>query len=87
MGTHTFFVIISATAITCPPLSNLTNGSVYYSNVSGQNNRYDFNVKATYSCNSGFALVGNNTRNCSGNGSSTTGDYEGIAPTCERKWL
>ncbi len=84
MDTHLFYY---ATAITCPPLSIVTNGSVSYSNMPGQNNSYDFNVMATYSCNFGFALLGNNTRNCSGDGSSTTGDYEGIAPTCERKWL
>ncbi len=86
MGNHTFCMIISATAITCPPLSNLTNGSVSYSNVSGQNNSYDFDVKATYSCNSGFALVGNKTRNCSGDGSGITGDFDGSAPTCIGKY-
>ncbi len=76
-------MIISTTAITCPPLSNLTNGSVSYSNVPGENNSYAFNVMATYSCNSGFALVGNKTRNCSGDGSSTTGDFDRLAPTCK----
>ncbi len=76
-------MIISATAITCPPLSNLTNGSVYYSNVPDQNNSFSFNVMATYSCNSGFALVGNKIRNCSGDGSSTIGDFNGLAPNCE----
>ncbi len=70
------------TAITCPPLSNLTNGFVSYSNVPSENNSYNFNVMATYSCNSGFALVGNKTRNCSGDGSTTTGDFDGLAPTC-----
>ncbi len=79
-------IIISATAITCPPLTNLTNGSVSYSNVSGQNNSYDFDVKATYNCNSGFALVGNHTRNCSGDGNSTTGNFDGMAPTCKGKY-
>ncbi len=77
-------MIISATAITCPPLSNPTNGSVSYSNVPGQNNSFSFNVMATYSCNSGFALVGNKTRNCSGDGSSTIGDFDGLAPNCAK---
>ncbi len=76
----------SATAITCPPLSVLTNGSVSYSDMPGQNNSYAFNVIATYSCNSGFALVGNQRRNCSGNGNSTTGDFDGTAPICNGKY-
>ncbi len=83
MHGHSFWTLISATAITCLPLSNLTNGSVSYSNVPGQNNSYKFNVKATYSCNSGFALVGNKTRDCSGDGNSTTGNFDGMAPTCK----
>ncbi|XP_064385319.1 E-selectin-like [Halichondria panicea] len=70
-------------AITCPPLSNPTNGSVSYSNVPDQNNSYVFNVMATYRCNSGFALVGNNTRNCSGDGSSITGAFDGEDLKCE----
>ncbi len=75
-------MFFSITAITCSPLSNLTNGSVSYSNVPGENNSYPFNAMAIYSCNSGFALVGNKTRNCSGDGSTTTGDFDGLAPTC-----
>ncbi len=38
---------------------------------------------ATYRCNSGFALVGNNTRNCSGDGSSITGAFDGEDLKCE----
>ncbi len=79
-------IILLRTAIKCPPLSNPTNGSVSYSNVPGQNNSYAFNVKATYSCNSGFALVGGNqTKNCSGDG-STIGAFNGLAPTCKGKY-
>ncbi|XP_064384999.1 E-selectin-like [Halichondria panicea] len=67
-------------AITCPPLSNPTNGSVSYSNVPGQGNSYDFNVEATYSCDTGYSLVDNNTRTCTGDGSSTTGSFDGESP-------
>ena len=88
VGTYTIFqelyiIGFSATAITCPPLSNLTNGSLSYSNVPGQNNSYAFNVEATYSCDTGFSLVDNNTRTCTGDGSSTNGSFDGEAPTCE----
>ncbi|XP_064399559.1 uncharacterized protein LOC135346009 isoform X2 [Halichondria panicea] len=62
-------------AITCPPLYNLTDGSVSYSNVPG--------LMATYSCDTGFALVGNKTRTCTGDGSNSTGAFNGAAPTCE----
>ncbi|XP_064399001.1 uncharacterized protein LOC135345497 isoform X2 [Halichondria panicea] len=62
-------------AIVCPPLYNLTDGSVSYSNVPG--------LMATYSCDTGFALVGNNTRTCTGDGSNSTGAFNGAAPTCE----
>ena len=85
--TYTIFYelyrLFSATAITCPPLSNLTNGSLSYSNVPGQNNSYAFNVEVTYSCDTGFALVGNTTRTCTGDGSSTNGSFDGEAPTCK----
>ena len=74
---------ISATAITCPPLSKPTNGSVSYSNVPGQSNTYAFNVMATYSCDTGFSLVDNNTRTCTGDGSSTAGAFYGEATHCE----
>ncbi|XP_064384817.1 E-selectin-like [Halichondria panicea] len=76
-------LVPSCEAITCPSLSNPTNGSVSYSNVPDQNNRYSFNVTATYSCNSGFTLVGNKIRNCFGDGSSTTGLFDGLAPACK----
>ncbi len=54
-----------------------------YSNVPGQGNSYAFNAEATYSCDTGFSLVDNNTRTCTGNGSSTNGSFDGEAPTCE----
>ncbi len=54
-----------------------------YSNVSGQNNSYDFDVKATYSCNSGFDLFGNSARTCTGDGSIISGAFDGEAPSCE----
>ena len=43
----------------------------------------DFDVVATYQCDLGYALVGDMTRNCTGDGSSTTGAFTGEQPTCE----
>ncbi len=72
-------------AITCPFLSDLVNGSLTYSGVGDQNSSYAFNVVATYSCNTGFSLVGNSNRTCTGDGNSTTGAFSGIDPNCEGK--
>ncbi len=69
--------------ITCPFLSNLGNGSLTYSDLHDQNSSYAFNVVATYSCNTGFSLVGNSNRTCTGDGNSTTGAFSGMDPTCE----
>ncbi|XP_064407630.1 latrophilin-like protein LAT-2 isoform X2 [Halichondria panicea] len=71
--------------ITCPPLTAPTNGSVTYSSsTSDENGNYAFNAMANHSCYTGFVLVGNNTRTCTGDGSSTTGVFDGEAAICER---
>ncbi len=71
------------TAITCPPSTAPSNGSVVYSSIADENDTYAFDVVATYSCFTGFSLVGDNTRTCSGDGSSITGAFDGEAPNCE----
>ncbi len=56
-------------AITCPPLIAPINGFVTYSSsTSDENGNY---AMANHSCDTGFVLVGNNTRTCTGDGSST----------------
>ncbi len=74
-------------AITCPPLTAPTNGSVTYSSTSDENGNYAFNAMANYSCDTGFAVVGNKTRTCTGDGSSTTGVFNGEAAFCERELM
>ena len=74
------------TAITCPPLTAPINGFVTYSSsTSDKNGNYAFNAMANHSCDTGFVLVGNNTRTCTGDGSSTTGVFDGEAAICERE--
>ena len=73
--------------ITCPPLTAPTNGSVTYSSTSDENGNYTFNAMANHSCDTGFVLVGNNTRTCTGDGSSTTGVFDGEAAICERELM
>ncbi len=55
-----------------------------YSSNADENSVFSFNVVATYTCDTGFSLVGGNSRTCTGDGNSTTGVFNGVAPTCER---
>ncbi len=48
------------------------------------NGNFEFGAVAIYSCNTGFSLVGGNNRICTGDGRSTSGVFNGLAPTCER---
>ncbi len=77
-------------AITCPPLTAPTNGFVTYSSsTSDENGNYAFNAMANHSCDTGFVLVGNNTRTCTGDGSSATAAFNGDseAAICERELM
>ncbi len=82
-----FNMTLLNTAITCPPLNDLTNGTVTYNDVEDESGNLNFETQSTYSCDTGFFLVGNNKRTCTGDGSSITGAFDGVAPTCERKRL
>ena len=55
----------------CDQLSDPTNGAVL---IEYKSNGKD---KATYSCNSGYTLKGNQNRNC------VNGEWTGQEPTCE----
>ena len=70
-------------AIFCPSLTAPVNGSVTYTFTANGNGSYPFNSVATYSCDTGFSLVGNSNRTCTGDGSSITGAFNGVAPTCQ----
>ena len=65
-----------STAVDCGTLTNPANGSVSYS--SGTT----FRQTATYSCNTGYNLVGSSTRTC-----QATRRWSGSAPTCPRMLL
>ena len=45
---------------------------------------YGLGTVATYICDEGFALVGDETRTCVVVGAGVTGEFSGAAPTCER---
>ena len=65
----------------CPSLSNPVNGSVILNGV--VNGNIVVEAEATYSCDTGFSLVGNSNRTCTGDGSSVIGFFNGVAPTCQ----
>ncbi len=74
-------------AITCPPLTAPINGFVTYSSTFDENGNYALNAMANHSCDTGFVLVGNNTRTCTGDGRSTTRVFDGEAAICERELM
>ncbi len=81
------FKRIHFAAITCLPVADPINGTVFYSVAADDVGNYAFNVTANHSCYTGFSLVGDNKRICTGDGSAITGAFNGVAPTCERKCL
>lgn len=64
-------------------LAQPVNGAISYS--SGMSSTFDFGTIATYSCESGFAVIGSLKRTCGGDGSSLTGEWDGYDPTCYGK--
>ena len=72
---HTWWSLVS-TAVDCGVLRNPVNGQV------NDTNGTIFGQTATYSCNTGYNLVGNSTRMCQADGLWT-----GSAPSCERMLL
>ena len=71
---HNVFLLSSA--VDCNALSDPANGQV--SHTAGTT----FGQTATYSCNTGYNLVGDSTRTC-----QATGAWSGSAPTCQRTFL
>ena len=60
------------TAVDCGTLTDPDNGSVNHT--AGTT----FGKTATYSCDTGYSLVGDSTRTC-----QATGNWSGSAPTCQ----
>ena len=64
--------ILPSTVVDCSTLTSPANGQV--SHTAGTT----FGQTATYSCNTGYNLVGDSTRTC-----QATGEWSGSAPTCQ----
>ena len=70
-----------STAILCPTLDVLLGEHIAYSKES-----FEIDTIATYSCDIGFTLIGNNTRFCvDDDRMDTIGIWSGNSPSCERK--
>ena len=67
--------------VPCPVLSTPDSGGVSYSN-SITEAPIPTNIVATYSCSSGYSLVGDSTRTC-----QSGGTWTGSAPICQSKSL
>ena len=61
-----------STAVNCDTLTNPANGQVTHTGGT------TFGQTATYSCNTGYTLVGSSARTC-----QATGVWSGSAPTCQ----
>ena len=66
------YVFLSLTAVDCGNLTAPTNGSVNHT--AGTT----FKQTATYSCDTGYNLVGDSTRTC-----QATGNWSRSEPTCQ----
>ena len=67
---------MSLTAVDCGPLTDPANGIVNHT--AGTTSEQT----ATYSCNTGYNLVGDRTRTC-----QAEGNWSGSAPTCEGMYI
>ncbi len=74
------------TAIMCPPLLAITNGMISYSpDVTPD---YDLGTNATYTCEAGFYLEGNEVRVCMDHdGMDAIGVWNDQEPICVRKFI
>ena len=69
-------ILLSLTAVDCGSLTDTANGSVNHA--AGTT----FGENATYSCNTGYNLVGDSTRTC-----QAEGNWSGSEPTCEGMYI
>lgn len=75
----TIALLIFTTGIVCSVLIIPNNGRILY-----DMSDFEFGTTAMYECNTGFGLSDRDpVRVCSGNGSTSTGEWTGIEPICQ----
>ena len=73
--------LLSLYTVLCSNLPALTNGVISYSTTAISGSRpWPVDTVATHTCDSGFALSGNEQRTC-----QSSGEWNGSAPTCVGK--
>jgi len=72
------FAAPTCAVITCPALAAPANG-----NAPSCTNTNLFNSVCSFTCQTGFSLVGNADLTCTGDGSSNIGAFNSAPPTCE----
>ncbi len=77
-------VIPKITAITCSALTAIENGMIVYS--SDTTPPYDYGTTAVYECDTGYEITsGDKNINCTGDGTTQSGDWNGFPAMCSRK--
>ncbi len=73
--------------ITCPAPPNIVNGTIVYSPL-GTTEVFNYGATAIYQCNHGHNMltVGDSERTCTGDGSTSRGQWDGT-PQCPRMSL
>ncbi len=72
--------LYTLTAVFCAELASINNGSIAYSpDIVAP---FDNGTTASYSCNEGLYLEGNQMRTCQGDDSSLIGTWSGMSPVC-----
>ncbi len=81
------FIFSRPTAITCSVLAELVNGTIDYSRYPNSD-RYSYGTTATYQCNPGYNITSRDSvRTCTGDGTSTVGEWDTAAPQCPRTFF
>ena len=75
-GCITLVIFFILAVVDCGNLNDPDNGQVIHATVT------TFGQTATYSCNSGYNLVGDSTRTC-----QAEGEWSGSVPTCQSMLL
>ena len=79
-------ILFEMSGITCAPLTDPTNGdATTYDMSSDVMGNYPFGTVASFSCMTGFGIIGTVIRICDGDGSSVMGTFDRSTPICERK--
>ena len=79
------FTCVLNSAITCDSLGSFANGVITYR--ADRTSPFDLGTTATYSCNKGYYLEGEDVRTCVEDGSGVNGIWSGSTPRCAGRYI